>query len=59
MRAFSSAELRTNIDVSPTVFQELIGGTPMIKMMNWKEDDVKARKTLIYSSPYIEGPTSK
>ena len=59
MRAFYPAELITNIDVSPTDFQELIGGTPRIKMMYWKEDDVKAKKTITYSSPYIEGPTSK
>ena len=25
----------------------------------WKEDDVKTRKPIIYSSSYIEGPTSK
>jgi hypothetical protein len=33
MRAFSPTELRTNIDVSPTKFQALIGGMPKIKMM--------------------------
>jgi hypothetical protein len=47
MREFYPKELRTNIDVSSAKFQESIGGTPRIKMMNWKEEDVKARKTII------------
>jgi hypothetical protein len=25
----------------------------------WKEDDVRTRKLITYSSPYIEGPASK
>jgi hypothetical protein len=34
-------------------------GLPDTTIDEWKEDDVKKRKPIIYSSSYIEGPTSK
>jgi hypothetical protein len=34
-------------------------GLPETTINEWKEDDVRTRKPITYSSPYIEGPTSK
>jgi hypothetical protein len=32
---------------------------PETAINKWKEDDVKTRKKITYSSPYFEGPYSK
>jgi hypothetical protein len=34
-------------------------GLPETTINEWKEDDVKTRKPITYSSPYIEGLASK
>jgi hypothetical protein len=34
-------------------------GLPETTINEWKEDDVRTRKQITYSNPYIEGPTSK
>jgi hypothetical protein len=34
-------------------------GLPETTIDEWKEDDDKTRKPIIYTSSYIEGPTSK
>jgi hypothetical protein len=34
-------------------------GLPETNINEWKEYDVKTRNPIIYSSPYIEGTTSK
>ena len=34
-------------------------GLPEITINEWKEDDIRKRKPITYSNPYIEGPTSK
>ena len=34
-------------------------GLPETTINEWKEDDVRTRKPITYSNPYIEGPTSK
>ena len=34
-------------------------GLPETATDEWKEDDVKTKKQIIYSSSYIEGPASK
>ena len=39
--------------------EELLWVIPKTTIDDWKEDDVKTRKPIIYSSSYIEVPTSK
>jgi hypothetical protein len=34
-----------------------VKGLPETTINEWKEDDVKTRKPITYSSPYIEGDT--
>jgi hypothetical protein len=34
-------------------------GLPETTINEWKEDDIRTRKPITYSSPYFEGPTSK
>jgi hypothetical protein len=34
-------------------------GLPETAINEWKEDDVRTRKPITYSSPYIEGLASK
>jgi hypothetical protein len=34
-------------------------GLPDTTINDWKEDDVRTRKPITYSSPHFEGPTSK
>jgi hypothetical protein len=34
-------------------------GLPKTTINEWKEDDVRTRKPITYSTPYIERPTSK
>jgi hypothetical protein len=38
---------------------EIQKGLPERVINEWKEDDIKKRKPITYSSPYIEGPSSK
>jgi hypothetical protein len=38
---------------------EIQKGLPETTINEWKEDDAWTRKPITYSSPYIEGPTSK
>jgi hypothetical protein len=34
-------------------------GLPKTTINEWKEDDVRTRKPITYSSPHFEGPDSK
>jgi hypothetical protein len=36
-----------------------VKGLPNTTISEWKEDDVRTRESITYSSPYIEGSASK
>ena len=53
---FKFLEGKTSKEDSLWVIQK---GLPKTTINEWKEDDVRTRKPITYSSPYFEGPTSK
>jgi hypothetical protein len=53
---FKFLEDKTSEEDSLWVIQK---GLPETTINEWKEDDVRTRKPITYSSPYIEGPASK